>query len=396
MSLLSAKIVSKILTDKPSDAVDILETSIMVKKTAFNPSEISPPSPKDAAAAVAKTELYVAPSPPIDPDTGEPKAVEPSNAYTTENSFSDAGMFKALGVGLGEAEMYNVMLTMKKLGEDPGIKVSTVRFFGKFLGLSSDYFVFETTLQAPEELPEGCEAGGANTYTYFVCSVLGGAFTILPAVMPEAIIVSRSYKKFLTGDLTAEVGAFPPFPGKEIMLLRAMIARIAASTVLCPEGFFNADEGKLTEAEGYVTKSADEMTALSSWCLRYPGITEQGRCEFLPPEAAEGEEPDMTGSDVIEGATVLTPLEGEGKWAPLTSSEVPGVLYKVAGITSLEWPGAVAAAGFGAFSNMYVGYGYKAVTFCPPPAPPVMEESALGEESNELPEKPVEDSTLDE
>jgi hypothetical protein len=42
------------------------------------------------------------------------------------------------------------MLALKKLGEDPAKKLATVRFFGKMLGTGGDYFVFETTLSAPE------------------------------------------------------------------------------------------------------------------------------------------------------------------------------------------------------------------------------------------------------
>jgi len=33
-------------------------------------------------------------------------------------------------------------------------------------------------------------------------------------------------KKLLTGDLNGEINSFPPFPGKERNLLRALLARI--------------------------------------------------------------------------------------------------------------------------------------------------------------------------
>ena len=74
--------------------------------------------------------------------------------YECEDILNDAHLLDALGVGLGKSEMYGVMLAVKQLGEDPKRAVSTVRFFGKFLGISADYFVFETTLQHPPEEDE--------------------------------------------------------------------------------------------------------------------------------------------------------------------------------------------------------------------------------------------------
>ncbi len=63
-------------------------------------------------------------------------------------------LFDALGVGLGTREMYNIALTLKKLGEDPKRGVQTARFFGKFFGLHADYYVFETTVSDPPTIPE--------------------------------------------------------------------------------------------------------------------------------------------------------------------------------------------------------------------------------------------------
>jgi radial spoke head protein 4/6 len=74
--------------------------------------------------------------------------------YECEDILNDAHLLDSLGVGLGRREMYGVMLAVKQLGEDPKRAVSTVRFFGKFLGIFADYFVFETTLQNPPEEEE--------------------------------------------------------------------------------------------------------------------------------------------------------------------------------------------------------------------------------------------------
>lgn len=97
---------------------------------------------------------------PIDPETGEPIEAEPPNEFEAEDILGDGNMFDALGVGLGRAKMQAVMLAAKKLGEDPKRGIASVRFFGKFLGTHADYYVFETTLQAPPEEPEEVLAPG--------------------------------------------------------------------------------------------------------------------------------------------------------------------------------------------------------------------------------------------
>lgn len=46
--------------------------------------------------------------------------------YECEDILGDAALFDALGVGLGRAEMMDVALAVKKLGEDPRKGVATV------------------------------------------------------------------------------------------------------------------------------------------------------------------------------------------------------------------------------------------------------------------------------
>lgn len=80
---------------------------------------------------------------PIDPNTGLPVAFQEPNTYTCENMMEAASMFEALGVGMDAQEMYGAMLQLKRLGEDPKLKLQHVRFFGKFFGLFKDYYIFE-------------------------------------------------------------------------------------------------------------------------------------------------------------------------------------------------------------------------------------------------------------
>lgn len=54
---------------------------------------------------------------------------------------------------------------------------------------------------------------GANQFTYFVCTHLGGHFSRLPFVTPDQIKAARQIKKLLTGRLESPVSTYPVFPG---------------------------------------------------------------------------------------------------------------------------------------------------------------------------------------
>ena len=354
--------------------------------------------------------------PEVDPETGEAVEATPPNDYEAEDVVGDANLLDAVGAGIGKAEMYKVMLAVRLLGEDPEIKVATVRFFGKFLTLGSDYYVFETTLKEPaaaeEEAAEGVvpsEVGsGTNGYTYFVCTTLGGAFTPLPNVTPAQVVASRTIRKYLSGDLGAEVSTFPTFPGKEAEYLRAVVARIAASTVLCPTGYFTLGEegGSLEKAEDFAPAEEPEV---ASWCHRYPGIRRQGRCELFvkPPPEGEEEAPEEDPDQAIvdEGAEALlttvdadAEIEGGAAWSLITSSCIPGVKYKIAAVRSNLWRGAVSVASGTSFTNIYVGNGFPATKFVIPPPPAVSPEFDLSTmaESTDLPPKPEPEAPAEE
>jgi len=398
-----AAVVGKLLETKPEGAVDLLETTLLVKKTAFAPqaTPVVKPTcqhPKDTAAAVSITELYNIPEPPIDPDTGEPEEIAPANEFETENLLADAAMFTSLGVGFSQSEWYSIMLTIKKLGEDPVKELKTVRFFGKMYGTRADYYLFEATLQnepeAPEDAPEPDPnvmppedfGTGANAYTYFTCHQLGGPITKLPPVTPEQIKTAQKLKKFLVGDLTAEVSAYPPFPGVEANFLRAQIARIAASTVVSPAGFFIVGEDEITlekDEEGYVpVEDVMEMKNAESWSHRYPHVKPQGRCVFWAPPPPEDEEALETYEEPTpeESPALLSTLDNDDPvlanpaWTALQSSGMTSVQYQVVGLRSNLWPGAIAVYSGKSFSNVYIGHGLKNERLLPPPPPAVNQE----------------------
>ena len=74
--------------------------------------------------------------------------------FDSESVAGASVVMDSLGVGLGREEMVNVALTIKRLGEDPKAAAASVRFFGKFLGLYSDYYVFEVLYKKAPEVPD--------------------------------------------------------------------------------------------------------------------------------------------------------------------------------------------------------------------------------------------------
>jgi len=219
------------------------------------------------------------------------------------------------------------------------------------------------------------------------------------------------------------------FPGNEANYLRAQIARISASTVLCPAGLFEVNEdGGLDKAEEWSPLPDREMGAAANWahrwvgslavlcvvwiksaaavflcqlggatclphavkltkpphppshpCCRYPHLKAQGRCTLHKREPPEGEEDtfEWTEEELEEGPELLTAAEedaevlGGAAWTPLFSSVAEHVKYQVAGLRSNQWPGAFCACLGERFTNVYVGWGVKNATFVPLPPPPV-------------------------
>lgn len=408
------KLFVKVLAEKPADPVDVLETAVLVKKesgsTGSRSSVVEPvPLPAHAAKAVAAARLYGNTDVPIDPETAEPVEVDTPNEYECEDILGDAALFDALGVGLGRTEMINVALAVKKLGEDPHKNVETVRFFGKFLGTHADYYVCETTLKSPPDEPEQ-QLGegdvplewnsGSNGYIYFVCNYLGGPLVQLPHVTPAQIKAARNLKRLLTGRLSSAVSSYPVFPGTEANYLRAQIARISCTTVVCPAGLFAVnEEGGIEHAEDFTPLPAREAGAAANWCHRYPHLKQQGRCVVHKREAPEGEEDtfEWTEEEMEEGPEQLAVLEADTEvdggpaWSAVFSSSNDQVKNQVAGLRSNLWPGAACACQGSRFTNIYVGWGIKNAPYVPLPPPPVAKEydSALVE-SAELPQPPKE------
>jgi len=209
-----AKVIGRILLERPENAVDLLETALLAKKTTYTPGDATAlPQPTETAAIAAVRGLYVTPATEVDPDTGDPRPTQPPNDYTTDDLLEANELFAAVGVGLGPIETYNIAMSAQRLGENPELLVETVRFFGKFFGLRANYYVYETTLKEPPPPPETETVppmevnSGANKYTYFVQPYVGGPFTRLPDVTPAQMLAAKKLKRFFTGTRPAALPA---------------------------------------------------------------------------------------------------------------------------------------------------------------------------------------------
>ncbi|KAH7823831.1 putative Radial spokehead-like protein 1 [Monocercomonoides exilis] len=219
------------------------------------------------------------------------------NEVKSPSAFDEAFYFAKFGVGIGQEELTQILLHMKRFFSKLPLK--TIRLFGKFYGLNKNYYVVEGELlseleeeegsgEAPEENvenegqaieeggelqeEEGEEAPGEpaiepdidepqtprpierklpeeipkeerkplspNQFVYWACNGPTDNWKRLPDVTPQLIRSSRFVCKMLTGDLNANVSTgYPSFPGKEKHYLRCQIARISHSASVVPRAW---------------------------------------------------------------------------------------------------------------------------------------------------------------
>lgn len=139
---------------------------------------------------------------------------------------------------------------------------------------------------------------GTNKYVYFVTNYPGDDWVELPLLTPKQIQISRQITKYLSGDLNAEIYSFPKFPGLESSYLRAVIARITASTYISPEGYYKFDNGDeelemeedeenasmpIIENTEYEPLELSDASDLTRWQHHRPYLLKQGRIFWFDP-----------------------------------------------------------------------------------------------------------------
>ncbi|NWT53747.1 RSH4A protein, partial [Erythrocercus mccallii] len=340
-----ANILTKILDEQPTNAVDIIENiSKDVKWAQFQKKldtlRDEPLIPPTSEAAEKYKALFVREG-GEEREEGEEEMGEPTLPNVMETAF----YFEQAGIGLNKDESYYIFLALKNLIRVQ--PVQTCRFWGKILGLDMNYIIAEvqlregeqdeeageegegttaegeketgeaeedeqkekeaeppkSTYKPPPAIPKEANGTGTNKYVYFVCNEPGKPWVKLPPVTPAQIVCARKIKKFFTGWLDAPVVSFPPFPGNEANYLRAQIARISAGTHVSPTGFYQfADEEEEEDEEGADTYEenpdfepapvAEMVESLAAWAHHVKGILKQGRCVWINPtqKSEENEE----------------------------------------------------------------------------------------------------------
>ncbi|CAL8103283.1 unnamed protein product [Calicophoron daubneyi] len=145
-------------------------------------------------------------------------------------------------------------------------------------------------------IPPEPRGRGTNRWDYFACTNLGtDEWFRLPPARPEHIYHARYIRRFFTGKPDAPVarspGALGDFPGLEVHLLRAQIARITAATWISPAGLYEIDEEAeieegeqpetLMEVEEFEPPQFEELLDQANWQHTRPYILPQGRCSYV-------------------------------------------------------------------------------------------------------------------
>ncbi|XP_055519725.1 radial spoke head protein 6 homolog A isoform X1 [Leucoraja erinacea] len=379
-----SELMTKVLDERPIDAVDIIEDiSKKIKKSRFTKKidtlrDEYETSMAHSLAEVQKTLFIKA--------TEEEEVVDHEEEMQLEtplpNVMEKAFYFEQAGVGLSRNEMYCIFLALKQLVETQPLQ--KCRFWGKILGLKGNYIVAEvefregeedieevveeekeeekeeykeetepdveeegevvedkppaSTYKPPPVIPKEENRSGANKFTYFVCSEPAKIWTKLPHVTPAQITTARKIKKFFTGNLDAPVTSYPPFPGNEINYLRAQIARISASTQISPLGFYQFGEEEEEEEEGPVRENYEEnadfesipvtelLDNLANWVHHTAHILPQGRCVWFNAVQKKEEDFEEEEEEEEEAPDEPEPEVGPPLLTPLSEdAEISGI-----------------------------------------------------------------------
>ena len=335
------------------------------------------------------------------------------------NILADNRFLQQVGIGLSDHEAGLLQQAVQKLVRSKPLV--TAHFWGKVIGVDKDYYIVEAEFNdgerphaelneeeekneqnnddesEKEQKPPLEEDTGPNLYNYFVCTVLGGKWTLLPDIKPEQIVASRSIRHLFTGNLNAPVLAPPDrFEGTEKELLRCFIARVVHSCTLAPKGLYNPEEEP--EEEQPLESNApivmeEEWTpkpisGMEGFVHRTPCILPQGRCEFWAPETEE-EEPEPVvekGPPILRPITLDEPLEGN---VPSWSMRTVKTLRKHYWLRSNTWPGLniLSTDNGDKLVMVYFGWGMKStppVEWPPLPEPKPKPKKVEEEEEEKL------------
>jgi radial spoke head protein 4A len=79
----------------------------------------------------------------------------------------EANVFEWAGVGFSKSETFRLSLAVQRLGRE--YQTSSIRLWGKVLGLGADFYIAEGQLAVVDAVEDPLleELGGANKFTYW-------------------------------------------------------------------------------------------------------------------------------------------------------------------------------------------------------------------------------------
>ena len=427
-----ADILTEVLKERPENAVDFLSGYINLNSASNTPSNMDvnqkPTVPKMQIKLFKKPTQF---------ENSETSDADGNLEASLPNCMHLAYIFEQAGVGIGREDMFRIFLSLKQLTRD--YSLLSIRFWGKMFGINANYYIAEAEFpleeeefvedgvdpnghESPEEIDYGVIEGpmemddipkstwkpplpvpvefhhsGTNKKVFFVCNEIGEKWVKLPHVTPADISTTRHITKLLTGSLDSPVISSPPFDGNESNYLRALIARISASTQISPTGYYTFGEEEEEDDEDlketfstnpeYVGLSLGELTdpTMLGWVHLAQYILPQGRCNWFDPSTRNENniEDDEFEDEYDHERTVLSEtgprllssvaddkgFQKISAWsASLSSKVLPR--YSIAVARSNNWPGAYAFAMGKMYENLYIGWGRKYNSNCYTPARP--------------------------
>lgn len=341
-----AKVLTRLLTERPSDAIDIFEDLSRREKQEKFVNKVDtlidkPDKSSETKLAEIQKSLYMKEGEDDENLGGESDEAETPLPNLHELSY----FFEQAGVGVGREEIFRIWLALKQLVEK--YPLESIRFWGKIFGIEQNYYIAEVkfqegkdeeaeaeaaaeetqateeaskeegeenededpipkvTYKPPPVVPKESYGVGVNKYVYYVCNAPGKPWIRLPILTPAQISVARKIKKFLTGRLDAPVISYPPFQGNESNYLRAQIARVSAGSQISPIGYYRFDEendgGEEGEEAGrdsfIVNEEFEGMPvreladpSLANWVHHVQHILPQGRTKWWNPKVKNEDE----------------------------------------------------------------------------------------------------------
>lgn len=404
-----SKIVERVVTERPTDALGVVEImSRLVKEAAGEKRPVGPKAPPPTKEEDLKRwadysdKVLVLDQDFMERD-GDGVPTGPKQCCAIPDYMVEADMFAWAGVGFGDLESYKAKCSMRNLAtREEGYK--SMRLWGKMLGTQQDYYIVEAERDAqPDwepafegEEPPDPKAVMYSWYAYFVTTDLCASWTKLPELRPKELTVAREIKKLFTGRLDAPVITHPYFDGTEANLLRSQIALITADTTLCIKGIYTfpgeEEPPHLTRPTPdtknveFVWPAPSDLLHRSAWVHMQPHIMESGLTfneepaeeapekddveaytKYLVAKAVQGSDPKRDLMRGLEGDKLQWTIKQAGDTAMYnapygTTGEKPqrprsnAVTY----VRSVSWPGAVCVHRGRSFANLYVGYGVPA------------------------------------